>query len=80
MKHDSTSRRKLVKFLRQNHLHAAGLARQIGASRSLVSLLLLGACRPGLGTALNIEKATCGVVAAAGWMPYPRPCGSKSKA
>ena len=58
----------LEKWMRVNDLHSAAMARQAGISRQLMSLILSGRNRPGLGTAIAIERATCGAVKMKDWI------------
>lgn len=64
---------KLSQFLHEQKIARRDFAAQIGVDQSVLSRFCNDQARPGLETAVRIERATLGAVPAASWIPEPDP-------
>lgn len=64
---------KLRDFLSDNKIARRDFAAQIGVDQSVLSRFCNDQARPGLETAVRIERATSGAVPASSWIPDPSP-------
>jgi transcriptional regulator with XRE-family HTH domain len=64
---------KLRDFLSENNIARRDFAAQIGVDQSVLSRFCNDQARPGLETAVRIERATGGIIPASAWIPEPEP-------
>lgn len=59
----------LKSYLAETGTKQSALARQIGITAGYMSALVSEGAQPSLEVAVRIERATCGAVPAASWIP-----------